>query len=210
MTQSIAGGGLYWLAAASAFTFSMAASPGPNNTMLAASGANFGFARTIPHILGISFGFPVMCVLVGVGLGEVLRANPAVYQAMKWVGAGYLLWLAWRIATSRPATGTDNGTTRGRPLRFHEAALFQWVNPKAWMAVTGGIATFTTGRSGIEIDLVLTLAGIFLLITVPSTSCWTALGVGVARVLRHGTALRIFNWCMAALLVGSLLPFLAE
>lgn len=210
MTQTIAGGGLYWLAAASAFTFSMAASPGPNNTMLAASGANFGFARTVPHILGISVGFPVMCILVGVGLGEMLRANPAVYQAMKWIGAGYLLWLAWRIATSRPAPEADSGAARGRPLRFHEAALFQWVNPKAWMAVTGGIATFTTGSGGIEIDLVLMLAGIFFLITVPSTSCWTALGVGVGRILRDGRALRIFNWCMAALLVGSLLPFLAE
>lgn len=210
MTQSMAGGGLYWLTAAFAFAFSMTASPGPNNTMLASSGATFGFARSVPHILGISVGFPAMFVAVGLGLGGILRDNPAVYEILKWVGAAYLLWLAWRIATSRPKAAAETGTGRSRPLRFHEAALFQWVNPKAWMAVTGGVATFTTGSHGVDINLVLMLAAIFFFITVPSTSCWTALGVGVARVLRDERALRLFNWCMAALLVASLLPLLAE
>jgi len=116
------------------FAFATAGTPGPNNMMLLASGANFGFRRTILHILGISAGLGVMVVAMGWGLSGVFRTFPMLHEILKWAGAAYMLWLAWKIAT---ATGINDKSATGQPMTFLEAAAFQWLNPKAWAMALG-------------------------------------------------------------------------
>ena len=111
-----------------AFALAATITPGPNNVMVMASGMNFGYWRTVPHMLGISVGFPLMLVAVGAGLGAVLQNHSDVQRALTYIGAAYLLWLAWKIVVSAAPVA---GATVGRPFGFFQAAAFQWVNPKA-------------------------------------------------------------------------------
>ncbi len=198
-----------WFASAVAFALAMSATPGPNNAMVTASGATWGFWRTLPHMLGIAVGFSVMLVAVALGAGELLRDDPWAQIAMRWVGAAYLLWLAWHIATARPSAPDTTAGSRARPLGFWRAALFQWINPKVWVISFGGVATYTSagGAGGVTAQAVL-LGVIFLIVTLPSTALWTLIGVGAARLLRTQAALRRFNIAMAALLVASLVPMI--
>jgi threonine/homoserine/homoserine lactone efflux protein len=184
-------------AVASSFT------PGPNNLMLAASGANFGIRRTVPHILGVVCGFPLLVLAVGLGLGTVFERYPAVHTTLKLVGAAFLVYLAWRIATTSP--GAAEGPP-GRPFTFMEAALFQWVNPKAWVFAIGAIATFTTvgGPAAREISVILAICAV---VAVGSTLTWTVFGVGLSRILRESPRMhRAFNVTMAVILVLSVVP----
>lgn len=195
------------------FAVSTSMSPGPNNLMLASSGATFGFRRTGPHMLGITAGFPAMVVAVGLGLGGVFTAFPQLHTAVKYLGAAYLLVLAWRIGTARAPTGGDadpagGARSGGRPLTFMQAALFQWVNPKAWIMAVGSIATYTTVGGQVTAE-VLVIAGVFGLVSLASTATWTVLGVGIARLLRGSErGLRAFNVAMALLLAASVIPFI--
>lgn len=204
-----------WLFSALAFAVSMSATPGPNNAMVASSGATFGFARTMPHILGVAVGFPIMIVAVALGAGDLMRGNPRVHEILRWIGAAYLIWLAFKIATARPSAvdaerayvaGSRQGRTK--PMNFLQAALFQWLNPKAWVVAVGGVATYTTANGVFAQAFVLAI--IFLIVTLPSLAFWTFTGVGAARLLRSNRALRVFNLVMAVLLVASLLPLLGE
>jgi threonine/homoserine/homoserine lactone efflux protein len=198
--------GLAWFISALAFAVSMSATPGPNNTMLTASGANFGLRRTVPHMLGVSIGFPVMLVAVALGAGELLRAHPVALAVLRWGGAAYLLWLAWRIATARPATPEGGGEPAGRPFSFFQAVLFQWINPKAWVIGLAAVLTQTTASGAAQIAEAVLLALMFLAVTLITSVFWILIGVGAAHVLRTPRALRGFNVAMAALLVASLLP----
>ena len=194
-----------WLLSATAFAAAMSGTPGPNNAMVAASGATFGFRRTVPHMLGIATGFPLMFVAVALGAGSLLRAYPALYTGLKWLGAAYLLWLAFKIAAADPAPKAD-GARRSVPLSFLQAALFQWVNPKAWIVAVGGVATYTSAAGATLFAQAAVLALIFLAVTVPVVVFWTMTGVGAARLLQDRAGLRVFNVAMAGLLVLSLLP----
>jgi threonine/homoserine/homoserine lactone efflux protein len=179
-------------------------SPGPNNLMVLASGANWGLARTLPHIAGISLGFPVMIVAVGLGLGPVFDAFPQLHTILKFVAFAYLLWLAWRIAwASKP---TADGS-HARPLTFLEAAAFQWVNPKAWAMVISGVALFTTsaGNKVFEIGLIAMLFG---LVSAPNCIVWALFGTVISRLLADDLWHRRFNVTMAILLVLSVVPTL--
>ena len=196
-----------WLASTLAFAVSMSATPGPNNTMLTASGAAWGFRRSLPHIAGVTVGFPAMLLAVALGAGEVLRTRPWLHETLRWVGAAYLLWLAWHIATARPALPQE-ARPGGRPLDFGRAALFQWVNPKAWIIAAGAVVTFTNAGGPAPFGQAAMLAAIFLLVTLPCTAAWTLVGVGAARVLRSPAALRRFNWVLSGLLVASLASIL--
>jgi len=198
-----------WLLPATGFAVSMSATPGPNNAMAAASGANFGFRRTVPHIFGIAVGFAAMLLIVAFAAAEPLRNWSWLHETLRWVGAVYLLWLAWRIATTRPTGPKDTTAPRGRPLTFLQAALFQWVNPKAWAIAAGGIVTYTTAGQAFLIETVA-FAVLFLVTCVIFVSLWTGVGTGAARLLRTPRALMAFNMTMAALLVASLLPLLSE
>ena len=126
------------------FAFVSSITPGPNNTMLLASGVNFGVRRTIPHALGVSIGFMVMVLGVGLGLGEVFKVYPLAYTVLRYAGAAYLLYLAWKIANSGPMSATDPQSRK--PLGFWGAAAFQWVNPKAWVMAVGAITTYTPAQ----------------------------------------------------------------
>lgn len=196
------------LPALALFAVSSSITPGPNNVMVTASGANFGFARTMPHILGISIGFPVMVVAVGLGLGQVFVQLPVLHTVMKWIGAAYLLWLAWKLATSRPTAIDDGAPAQARPMTLLQAAAFQWVNPKAWIMAVGAMSTFTTvgGDPVVEASIV---GGMFALACLPSVALWAGFGVALRRWLSSAKALRRFNLSMAALLVVSLVPTLA-
>jgi len=125
------------------FSLVMGFTPGPNNVMLAASGARFGIARTLPHLTGVTIGFPVMVLLVGLGLASILLASPKLQLGMKIVSCAYLLWLAFQIARSASASSS---TGDGKPMTFLQAAAFQWINPKAWLMAVGAISAYTAGR----------------------------------------------------------------
>ena len=175
--------------------------------MLAASGANFGFRRTMPHVLGIVSAFPLLVLAAGLGLGTLFQQYPEVHTVLKFAGAAFLLYLAWRIATAGHGTG---GARRGRPMTFREAALFQWVNPKAWVFAITAIATFTTvgGRASTEIAVILAVC---ILVTIGSTLAWTVFGVGLSRFLQDSPrALRAFNISMGLLLVLSIVPVISS
>lgn len=183
------------------FAFVSSVTPGPNNLMLMASGANFGFRRSIPHMLGIGIGFTVMIVLVGVGLVQVFDRYPIAHQILKVVSVLYLLWLAWKIANSAPPEGAKD--TESKPFSFIQAALFQWVNPKAWTMALTAITAYTPDQT---FGSVLWVAMAFGLVNFPSVSVWTVLGEQMARFLTSTARLRAFNWLMAALLIASLYP----
>jgi threonine/homoserine/homoserine lactone efflux protein len=197
--------GAAWFASATGFALAMSATPGPNNALVAATAANFGLRRSMPMVLGVSLGFPAMLVLVALGAAELLRGTPEAMAALRWVGAAWMLWLAWKIATAAPAVG---GAAPGRPMTLLQAALFQWVNPKAWIIAVGAIATYTGGAGGL-LGEAMALATLFAVAAFGSLIGWAALGAGTARLLREPTALRWFNRAMAALLVASLVPVLA-
>ena len=185
------------------FAFVSSITPGPNNLMLLASGANFGVRRSIPHMLGISVGHSFMVVVVGLGLTGAFEAAPVLHDVLTVASVLYLLWLAWRIATSVP----KDGTARARPFTFWQAAAFQWVNPKAWVMAIGAV-TLYAGDGGPR--AVLAVAGVFAATNLPSIGVWTVLGQEMRRFLTSPARLRAFNWTMAALLVLSLWPVLAH
>lgn len=212
----LATAGLAWLVSAGAFAVAMAGTPGPNNAMLTSSGSLWGFRRTLPHMLGVSIGFPLMLVGVALGLGSLLQHHPPVLTALRWLGAAYLLYLAWKIATAEPepkrasADGEIDPPRRsGRPLSFLQAALFQWVNPKAWLVTLSALATVASVGGHPSTARALALAAVFLAVTLPITAFWTMVGVGVSRVFTTPRALRGFNVAMALLLVASLVSVLA-
>lgn len=179
--------------------------PGPNNVMLAASGLNFGFRRSMPHLLGVNLGFTLMIFLVGIGLGSVFQQAPVLYTVLKYVGAAYLLYLAWKIANSG---GVDEGEARGKPMTFLQAAAFQWVNPKAWVMAVGIIATYTP-QAGFFANLVIATL-VCGLVNLPSIGIWVTFGTALRRVLHKPWAIRAFNITMALLLVASLYPVALE
>ncbi len=184
------------------FAFVSSITPGPNNLMLMASGANFGFARTIPHMLGISVGFVVLLVLVGIGLAQVFERYPVTYFILKVVSVIYLLYLAWRIATAAPI---EESQSKGKPMTFLQAALFQWVNPKAWSMALTVIAVYAPDTT---LRALAVIGAIFATVNLPSVTFWTVLGRGMARLLTNPRRLVVFNWLMATLLVASLYPVL--
>lgn len=187
------------------YAFVTSVTPGPNNFMLLASGVNFGFSRTIPHIFGIGAGFLVLLLAVGLGLGTLLAAFPVLHVALKFAGAAYLLYLAWRIAMSRTLTG--KGGEAARPMSFLEAAAFQWVNPKAWMIAVGGMALYTVPEAPVLSMLLVAVA--FAAVNLPSVSAWAAFGTAMRGFLSDPTRLKWFNIAMGMILAASLWPMLS-
>jgi threonine/homoserine/homoserine lactone efflux protein len=189
------------------YAFVMSITPGPNNVLLLASGVNFGFSRTVPHMLGISAGVVVMLLIVGLGVGQILTANATVYLVLRVLSVAYLLWLAWRIANSGPVSAPGEGDAN-RPMTFVEAVLFQWINPKAWaMALTA--TTAYTVPSNYKPSLI-TMALVFGVVNVPSVGAWAGFGVALRTVLQNPRTLRLFNIAMALVLVASLVPAVIE
>lgn len=193
---------LDFLSALVVFAFVTSVTPGPNNVMLLASGANFGLRRTVPHMFGIGIGFSTMIVIIGLGLVGLFDAFPVSYTILQIVAVVYLLWLAYRIAN---AAAPEPGKTGGKPFTFWQAAAFQWVNVKAWTMGLTAITVYAPDRS---ISAVVLVAAVFGAVNFPSVSLWALLGVQMRRVLNRPWRLIAFNWTMAALLVASLWPVL--
>ena len=185
------------------FAFTTSITPGPNNMMLFASGVNFGFRRTIPHMLGIGVGFLSLLLGVGLGLGAVLHTVPVLYTGLKFAGGAYLVWIAWKIATSRSLSEKESGV---EPMSFMSAAAFQWVNPKAWVMAVTAMATYTNEQLYLFSVLLVGLA--FAAVNVPSVSTWAGFGSALRDWLSDPVRLKWFNITMAVLLVLSLWPML--
>ena len=189
-------------------TFSLATSltPGPNNLMLLASGVNFGFRRSVPHVLGVSLGFFVMLVAIGFGLNSLFQAVPAIYQVMKVLGFAYLVYLAWGVATSKPLPAPGQQSGHASPLSFLGAVAFQWVNPKAWLIAV----SFSSNYLPQQASPLFVFLGCLLvaIVNFPSICVWLWMGTRLERVLRDPLRRKIFNWVMALLLLASMLPVL--
>ena len=188
------------LLALAGFAFVTSITPGPNNLMLMASGANFGLRRTVPHALGVAGGFVLMAGAMGLGLGALFQSLPWARPALTVLAVLYMLWLAWRIATAAPPR---EGAAGGRPLTFLQAAGFQWVNPKAWMMAVGAMTVYAPDGLAWQ---VATVALVFGAVNLPSVGTWALAGTQLRRVLTNPARLRLFNWTMAALLIASLWP----
>ena len=186
-----------------AFAVVSSITPGPSNLMLLSSGANFGFRRTLPQIFGIAAGFGALLAGVALGLGVLLTAAPALHVALKFGGAGYLLYLAWRIATARSAGAESR---MARPLSFAEAAAFQWINPKAWVAAVSAMAVYASAEAPLR--SVVWVVPVFTLAILPSLAIWAGCGMALRAVLGDARRLRLFNLALGVLLALSLWPML--
>lgn len=186
------------------FAFSAGITPGPNNIMLMTSGVNFGIKRSIPHLMGISLGFPTMILAVGLGLSAIFQAYPFIHIVIKVIGISYLLYLSWLIANS---SNKMEGKQVSKPFTFLQAAAFQWVNPKGWIMAVGAIATFTSVQQELN-SQVMTIASVFLCVAFPCAIVWLGFGVALKRLLKNERQQRIFNITMALLLVASIIPMM--
>jgi threonine/homoserine/homoserine lactone efflux protein len=193
------------LLAFAAYAFVTSITPGPNNTMLLASGVNFGFWPSLPHMLGINLGFTLMVLTVGFGAGGLFTAVPVLHDVLRAVGAAYLLYLAWMIARSGPMSG---GRSTGEPLSFLQAAAFQWVNPKAWIMAIGAISAYTPEQGFFGNILVVAL--VYMIVNGPCIAAWTGFGVALRRFLTEPAYVRVFNVAMALLLLTSLYPLVRD
>ena len=188
------------------FLASMGFTPGPNNIMVASSGVNFGFRATLPHILGVSVGYPVMLLLLGIGLAKVFVAVPQVHLVLKYVCIVYLLYLSWKIANAAPA---GDARAAPKPFNFLQAAAFQWVNGKGWVVALSAVTTYTVVSSSLPLQVVA-LSSIAFFITLASVTCWTLFGALLRQYLQTEKRLKYFNYSMALLLVLSIIPVLFE
>lgn len=188
------------------FGLSAGITPGPNNIMLMTSGMNFGIQKSIPHVLGVTFGFPVMVILIGLGFSIVFEQYPILHEVIKVLGVVYLLYLSWLIASASPDTLEGE---KSKPFTFLQAALFQWVNPKAWVVATSSISAYTVLNDNIYWQILM-IAGVFFFAALFTASTWLVFGKGIKQILQSAKQQRAFNLAMALLLVASVLPVIKQ
>ena len=186
------------------FAVVAAITPGPSNVMLAATGASVGVLRGMPCLLGVGAGMGLMMSLAAFGLGSLVLGSAILAEALKWCGAGFLLWLSWRIATA----GKSDSRYSGRPIGFVGAALFQWLNPKSWLVSTSAVGTYFQADGGTALMQSVSIGALFVAAALPSGFVWLATGVGLQRMLVSPRRLRIFNIATGSILASSVLWFL--
>jgi len=196
------------LVAISIFAFVMSVTPGPNNIMLLSSGAQFGYQKTLPHILGILIGVASLLASVLLGFGVIFERYPQLYDLLKVVGTIYLFWLAWKITTAstdeKPLIHQQKSSKQdNKPMSLINALLFQFVNPKAWAMTIGSISSFTLAgdayiESGLWIMLCFAITGFFAI------SLWAYLGMRIATLLTTKKRKQYFNYTMGAMTAGTL------
>jgi threonine/homoserine/homoserine lactone efflux protein len=186
------------------FAVVAAITPGPSNVLLTATGAAVGVRRGLPALVGQVAGMGLLLFLVAVGLGSLVLRSPLIIAGLKWGGIGFLLWLAWTLATAGRSAAPEQ---RGR-VGFWQAAAFQWVNPKAWLVCAGAIGTYLPTAGSTVVGAAGALAVLFVVAALPSCFVWLAAGASMQRALRMEQTARLFNLLMAALLVGSILLFI--
>ncbi len=183
------------------FAIVAAGTPGPSNTMLTAVGAHAGILRGLPSLFGQVIGMGLIMFLVPFGLGSLVLQHPLLLWALKGGGAAFLLWLSWKTATS---SGRIDSQPDRNPVGFLGAAVFQWVNPKAWLIVSAAAGAFLSPEAGSAVVQAASLAGLFVLAALPSCFPWLAFGAAVPRVLHSRRRMKIFNITMGALLALSI------
>lgn len=188
------------------FGAAMLFTPGPNNIMLMASGLNYGFRRTLPHVAGVTLGFSFLVAVIGLGLGAVFAAYPVLHTILKYAGTAYLVYLSVMIARSGPAETGSTG--EGRPMTFLGAAMFQWVNVKGWVIAVGAVTAYAA-IAAYPLNIVM-LSVLLFVIGLGSSLSWVVLGTSLQPLVRSPRAVRIFNVVMAMLLLASLYPVLKE
>jgi threonine/homoserine/homoserine lactone efflux protein len=181
------------------FAVVAAITPGPSNVMLMAAGAAGGIVRGLPCLVGVMAGMGSMMVLVPAGLGSLVLGYPAALTGFRWLGAAFLLWLAWKIAASGPG---ERPAAR-RPVGFAEAMVFQWVNPKSWLVAASAAATHLRADGGSALVQSALLGGLFVLAALPGCFVWLAFGAAVERLLHAPRAMRAFNVALGVLLALS-------
>ena len=185
------------------FSFVASITPGPSNLLLLTSGVNYGFSRTIPHVAGIVTGFILVCLAVGFGIGALLLAYPEYLDYLKGVAAGYLVYLAWRIAFSKALEdGKDHA--KARPMNFFEAFLFPWLNPKAWFVSIAAMSLYVNPFA-IPSSIIF-VALVFAAVHLPCIAAWVIFGTGLRAFLSNPHRLRVFNWVMGVLLLLTIIP----
>ncbi|KPF41436.1 LysE family translocator [Rhizobium sp. AAP43] len=196
---------LNWILSVVLFTIASSGSPGPNNMLLTTTGANHGFARSLPHVFGTGVG--ICLIFLGLAaFGSQLLQNETFRDVLKWGGVLYLAWLAFKIATSRPDTSSADGDS-AKPLTFFQAILFQGLNPKVWLGGASGILSFGSSSEGWSaLAMSSAFAVLFAVISMPCAAVWALLGSSARYLLKSTRSLRIFNISMAALLLASLVP----
>jgi threonine/homoserine/homoserine lactone efflux protein len=181
------------------FAVAAAGTPGPSNLLLTATGANVGVLRGLPCLFGVTIGMGMMMFVVAFGLGSVVLADPTVLRALNWVGAAFLLWLAWKIATA----GRGDAAAGRKPVGFIGAAAFQWINPKSWLVCASAAGAYLNAGSGSALAQATAFGALFILASLPCCFVWLAFGATAQRFLRTDRARRTFNIAMGALLAGS-------
>jgi len=190
------------------FTLSTSISPGPNNIMLLSSGLTFGYKRTIPHMSGIFFGFPLMVLIVGLGMGALFEKFPLVLTVLKFVGILYLFWMAYKIANNSSSYDVEENS-ESKPFSFMQAAMFQWVNPKAWIMAITSISIFVTSNEH-GITQIIIISFIYFLSGCVSCNTWAFGGTVLKRFIKSEKSVQRLNIAMAILLVASVLPIVFE
>ncbi len=193
---------MQWWGPLAAFALVCTITPGPNNLMLTSAGARFGLRRTLLHVVGISAGMGLMLLAVSLGLGELFAAQPMVQSALRWIGSAYLLWLGWLIG--RAGAPSLAQAARSKPMAFHQAVLFQFVNPKAWMMSLSAISSFTLAGEAYW-GSVTWLIALFCLICLGSCLTWAQFGVQVGQLLKTPLSWRRFNGVMGLLTAACVL-----
>ena len=181
------------------FAFVSSITPGPNNIMLTSSGILFGFVRSIPHMLGITFGFGVMLVLCAAGIGSLILAVPAIHVVLKTLGSAYLLYLAWQL---RSMAFKASDQSSARPMSFLGAALFQFANPKAWVMAVTGASAFLPLVEPVWFAIAL-FCLVFCAINLPCVGIWAGTGAVLRRYLARPAWQRVFCGVMVLLTVYS-------
>jgi len=189
------------------FSFATSMTPGPNNIMLLSSGLTFGYKRTIPHILGVILGFPLMTIFVGLGLGKFFEIYPFAFTILKVIGILYLLWLAWHIAKSTPKFKKIDENSQ--PLKFIPIILFQWINPKNWIKIITAMSVYVTSVEH-AITQIIVIAIIFFMTVLISANSWALGGVVLKKLIKSDIGIKRFNVIMAVLLVLSIVPTFFE
>jgi threonine/homoserine/homoserine lactone efflux protein len=181
-----------------AFVFAGLFSPGPNVILLTASGARFGFRATLPHVFGVAVGVGVIAALMGLGIGALLLAQPALALVLKLIAAGWILWMAYALIRASDLSG---GKAGARPFTFWQAVLFQWVNPKIWAVTLAAAAGYGIGLTpaGDAQRLAAAFSGINLFVCL----FWSFAGALLALLLTTPRAWTVFRLCMSAALAGS-------
>lgn len=184
------------------FSFAVQFTPGPNNIMLSASGMNFGYRRTIPHISGIFVGVPLLALIIGLSTELVLQHLPEFQFYLMICSVGLLLWIAYRIAMTPPPDGANGEVTNARPIRFFEAFIFQIVNPKAWTMIISSIGLFLTAPEPLRTQQLYVMVIYIAIFTFLSASTWVLGGMAIRRLLTKDVHFRIYNITSALTLVG--------